>query len=233
MNTVLECNALTKRYGSGIVALKNVTLSLPAGKIIGLLGPNGSGKTTLIKTACGLLTPSSGEIRVCGLKPGAESKALAAYLPEREYLPEWMRVKDIIRYFADFYVNFSTEKARDMLKRLSLDPEMKLKTMSKGTREKIQLIMVMSREADLYILDEPIGGVDPAARDYILDTIIGNYSENATVLLSTHLITDIERVLDTVVFINQGEVMLTRDVEDIREDSGKSIDTLFREMYRV
>lgn len=233
MNTVLECNALTKRYGSGIVALKNMTLSLPAGKIIGLLGPNGSGKTTLIKMACGLLTPSSGEIRVCGKKPGAESKALVAYLPEREYLPEWMRVKDIIRYFADFYSNFSTEKARDMLKRLNLDPEIKLKTMSKGTREKIQLIMVMSREADLYILDEPIGGVDPAARDYILDTIIGNYSENATVLLSTHLITDIERVLDTVVFIGQGQVMLTRDVEDIREESGKSIDTLFREMYRV
>lgn len=233
MKTVLECKALTKRYGSGIVALKDVNLSLPAGKIIGLLGPNGSGKTTLIKTACGLLTPSGGEIRVCGLAPSAESKALVAYLPERDYLPEWMRVKDIIRYFADFYSNFSTAKAQDMLKRLNLDPDMKLKTMSKGTREKIQLIMVMSREAELYILDEPIGGVDPAARDYILDTIIGNYSENATVLLSTHLIMDIERVLDTVVFINQGEVMLTRDVEEIREESGKSIDTLFREMYRV
>lgn len=233
MKTVLECNALTKRYGSGIVALKDITLKLPAGKIIGLLGPNGSGKTTLIKTACGLLTPSSGEIRVCGLQPGTESKALVAYLPEREYLPEWMRVRDIIRYFEDFYSNFSTAKAEDMLKRLNLDPQMKLKTMSKGTREKIQLIMVMSREADLYILDEPIGGVDPAARDYILDTIIGNYSENATVLLSTHLITDIERVLDTVVFINQGELKLMRDVEEIREESGKSIDTLFREMYRV
>lgn len=233
MKTVLECSALTKRYGSGTVALKDITLKLPAGKIIGLLGPNGSGKTTLIKTACGLLTPSSGEIRVCGLLPGMESKALVAYLPEREYLPEWMRVRDIIRYFADFYSNFSISKAEDMLKRLNLDPQMKLKTMSKGTREKIQLIMVMSREADLYILDEPIGGVDPAARDYILDTIIGNYSENATVLLSTHLITDIERVLDTVVFINQGEMKLIRDVEEIREESGKSIDTLFREMYRV
>lgn len=233
MNYVMECNQLTKRYPTGVVALKAVNLQLPKGKIIGLLGPNGSGKTTLIKTACGLLTPSSGDIRVCGYAPGPESKARVSYLPDKDYLPEGMRVRDVISYFSDFYADFDPQKAREMLTRLQLREDMRLKTLSKGTKEKVQLILVMSRNAQLYILDEPIGGVDPAARDYILDTIITNYSEDATVLLSTHLINDIERVLDSVVFINSGSVALVKDVEDIRMENGKSVDELFREMYRL
>ena len=233
MNNVLECINLRKIYSTGAYALKDVNLTLSAGKIIGLLGPNGSGKTTLIKTACGLLTPTSGEIRICGHLPGPESKAIVSYLPDRDYLPDWMKVFDIFEYFGDFYADFDVKKAKDMMDRLKLDGSMKLKTLSKGTKEKVQLILVMSRAAELYVLDEPIGGVDPAARDYILDTIIDNYRENATVLLSTHLINDIERVLDTVVFINNGELTLMKDVEDIRVEEGKSVDELFREMYRV
>lgn len=235
MSNVLECVNLNKRYGkTGVEALKNVNLNLPSGKIVGLLGPNGSGKTTLIKTACGLLTPTSGEIKVCGLSPGPESKALVSYLPERDYLPTWMRINDLIEYFGDFYSrDFQKEKAYEMLARLNINPKDKMKTMSKGTREKVQLVLVMSRKAELYILDEPIGGVDPAARDYILDTIIGNYSEDATVLLSTHLIGDIERVLDSVVFINGGEISLVSSVDDIRENNNMSVDSLFRETYKI
>lgn len=233
MSNVLECAGLTKVYNTGLVALKNINLCLPKGKIVGLLGPNGSGKTTLIKTACGLLTPTGGSIKVCGHEPGPISKAKVSYLPDKEYLSDWMRVRDAINFFNDFYSDFDSRKAMDMIARLRLNADARLKTMSKGTKEKMQLILVMSRAAELYILDEPIGGVDPAARDYILDTIIGNYSENATVLISTHLISDIERILDTVIFISYGEIMLVSDVEEIRANNGKSVDELFREMYRV
>lgn len=234
MQTILECRGLTKRYNGGNLApaLNNVNVALPKGKIIGLLGPNGSGKTTLIKIACGLLTPSEGSLTISGLAPGVETKKIVSYLPERDYLPRWMRVSDALDYFEDFYANFEKEKALDMLARLQIEPKMPLKTMSKGTREKVQLILAMSRAADLYLLDEPIGGVDPAARDYILETIITNYREDATVLLSTHLIADIEKVLDEVVFINRGQIVLQSTVDAIREEQGKSVDMLFREVFR-
>ena len=199
---------------------------------MGLLGPNGSGKTTLIKTAAGLLTPSAGELLINGQRPGIASKAAVSYLPERTYLSSWMKVADIIAMFRDFYSDFDTAKAGEMLSRLNIDPNDRLRTMSKGTKEKVQLILVMSRQADLYLLDEPIGGVDPAARDFILGTIIGNYSENATVLISTHLISDVERVLDDVIFLAYGKVGMTAAVDDIRENQGKSVDELFREVYR-
>ena len=209
-----------------------VDLSLEKGKIVGLLGPNGSGKTTLIKLANGLLTPTKGEILIDGKRPGVETKKIVSYLPERSYLSDWMKVSDIIAFFHDFYDNFNVEKAYDMLRRLNINPADKLKTMSKGTKEKVQLILVMSREADLYLLDEPIGGVDPAARDYILNTIITNYNENATVVISTHLISDIEKILDEVVFIHMGEVRMKASVEQSREEQGMSVDTLFREVFK-
>ena len=195
MSNILECRNLTKKYGAK-TALNDVTLSIPKGKIVGLLGPNASGKTTFIKICNELLTPTSGEIYIAGNKPGIESKKIVSYLPERTYLNDWMKVKDIINFFSDFYKDFKKEKAYDMLKRLDIDDNEKLKTMSKGTKEKVQLILVMSREAQLYMLDEPIGGVDPAARDYILDTILSNYNEEATIIISTHLISDIEKILD-------------------------------------
>ena len=231
MDAVLECNALTKRYGAQM-ALNALTLRVPRGKIVGLLGPNGSGKTTLIKTAAGILTPTSGEIFVSGQKPSVETKKLVSYLPDKTYLNDWMRVSDIIDFFKDFYTDFDAPKAYEMLKRLGINSADRLKSMSKGTKEKVQLILVMSRNAELYLLDEPIGGVDPAARDYILNTIITNYSENATVLLSTHLIYDIERVLEEVIFIANGQVILQSSVDDIRENQGKSVDALFREVFR-
>ena len=199
---------------------------------MGLLGPNGSGKSTLIKTAAGLLVPSGGEILIDGKRPGTETKKQLSYLPERTYLSDWMRVNDMLSMLSDFYTDFDRNKALEMLSRLNIDPGMKIKTMSKGTKEKVQLILVMSRNSDLYLLDEPIGGVDPAARDYILDTIIGNYSENATVIISTHLIWDIEKVLDEVIFIGNGQLILHSSVEQIREEQGKSVDTLFREVFR-
>lgn len=231
MDNILECRNLVK-YFPGCLALNSVTLSVPKGRIVGLLGPNGSGKSTLIKLANGLLTPNAGQILVGGMAPGIESKKIVSYLPERTYLNDWMNVQTMIDFFGDFYENFNKAKAYDMLQRLHINPGDRLKTMSKGTKEKVQLILVMSREAELYILDEPIGGVDPAARDYILDTIIGNYSENATVLISTHLITDVEKVLDEVIFINMGSIVLTSTVDDIREKEGKSVDALFREVFR-
>lgn len=231
MDSILECRNLVK-YFPGCLALNSVTLSVPKGRIVGLLGPNGSGKSTLIKLANGLLTPNAGQILVGGTAPGIESKKIVSYLPERTYLNDWMNVQTMIDFFGDFYENFNKAKAYDMLQRLHINPGDRLKTMSKGTKEKVQLILVMSREAELYILDEPIGGVDPAARDYILDTIIGNYSENATVLISTHLITDVEKVLDEVIFINMGSIVLTSTVDDIREKEGKSVDALFREVFR-
>lgn len=231
MNSILECKSLTKKF-SGLTALNKVDLKLERGRIIGLLGPNGSGKTTLIKMINGLLVPTSGEILVNGQMPGPETKKIVSYLPEKTYLPDWMRVSDAIAFFQDFYGDFDLLKCQDMLKRLNLDPHKRLKSLSKGTKEKVQLILVMSRKADLYCLDEPIGGVDPAARDYILNTIISNYNENATVLISTHLIADIEKVLDEVVFIKDSFVTLHASVDDIRMKEGKSVDTLFREVFR-
>lgn len=231
MNTILECKSLTKNY-SGFTALDNVNLTLERGRIIGLLGPNGSGKTTLIKLINGLLVQNSGELLINGSAPSPETKKVVSYLPEKTYLPDWMRISDTINFFKDFYQDFDEKRAYDMLTRLKLDPTKRLKSLSKGTKEKVQLILVMSRQADLYCLDEPIGGVDPAARDYILNTIISNYNENATVLISTHLIADIEKVLDEVVFIKNGHVTLHESVDDIRTKEGKSIDTLFREVFK-
>ncbi len=231
MSTILECKDLTKQYGK-FTALDHINLSLEGGHIVGLLGPNGSGKTTLIKIITGLLTPSSGEITVNGNPIGAESKKIISYLPDHTYLNKNMRVRDIIDYFEDFYTDFDTKRAYDMLAKLSINPSDRLKTMSKGTKEKVQLILVMSRHADLYVLDEPIAGVDPAARDYILNTILSNYDENATILISTHLIADIENILDQIIFIQNGHIRLNSSVEEIREQNGKSIDTLFREVFR-
>ena len=231
MAPILECKGLNKFYG-GKQALKTIDLSLDRGRIVGLLGPNGSGKTTLIKLASGLLPPTGGEILIDGKQPGIETKKLVSYLPERTYLNDWMKVRDIIDFFCDFYGDFNKEKAYDMLSRLNINPNDRLKSMSKGTKEKVQLILVMSREAKVYLLDEPIGGVDPVARDYILRTIIGNYSEDSTVIISTHLIADIEPVLDYVVFINQGDIAMSATLDQIREEQGKSVDELFREVFR-
>ncbi len=231
MENILECHNLVKFF-PGCLALNSVNLAVPKGQIVGLLGPNGSGKSTLIKLANGLITPTSGKILIDGMEPGIETKKIVSYLPERTYLNDWMTVNNMIDFFGDFYTDFNKQKAYDMLRRLNVDPANRLKTMSKGTKEKVQLILVMSREAELYLLDEPIGGVDPAARDYILDTIIGNYNENATVIISTHLISDVEKILDGVIFINQGNIVLTSTVDDIRERENKSVDALFREVFK-
>ena len=231
MNPILECKGLTKRYG-GKTALDQITFSLMPGKIIGLLGPNGSGKTTLIKLLNGLLVPTEGQIFIDGLLPGTETKKFVSYLPERTYLNSWMKVCDIIDFFQDFYEDFDKARAYDMLKRLNINPSDRLRTMSKGTKEKVQLILVMSRRARLYCLDEPIAGVDPAARDYILSTIIQNYDENATIIISTHLISDVENILDDVVFIQNGHIRMVDSVENIRFNQGKSVDALFREVFK-
>ena len=228
---ILECRNLYKKYGSK-EALKGINLKLERGKIIGLLGPNGSGKTTLIKMANGLIRPTEGEIIIDGKKPGIETKKIVSYLPERTYLNDWMKVCDIVNFFADFYSDFDENKAYDMLGKLKINPEDKLKTMSKGTREKVQLILVMSRNAEIYFLDEPIAGVDPAARDYILKTILNNYNKDAAVVISTHLISDIEKILDEVVFISYGEIKLQQTADEIREAEGKSMDELFREVFK-
>ena len=230
MENILECRGLVKFFPN-CLALNNVDLTVPKGRIVGLLGPNGSGKSTLIKLANGLLTPTQGTILVDGKEPGIETKKIVSYLPERTYLTEWMTVQDMLDLFNDFYADFNIAKARDMLARLNIQTKARIKTMSKGTKEKVQLILTMSRKAQLYVLDEPIAGVDPAARDYILGTILSNYSEEASVLLSTHLIADIERVLDEVVFIREGVMVLHKDVDAIREETGKSVDTLFREVF--
>lgn len=231
MNPLLECNGLTKRYG-GFTALSNINLTLEKGKIVGLLGPNGSGKTTFIKVINGLLVPTAGTLMINGMQPGKETKKVVSYLPDKTYLNNWMKVSELLSFFEDFYDNFNRNKALDMLNRLHINPDDRLKTMSKGTKEKVQLILVMSREADLYVLDEPIGGVDPASRDYILNTIISNYNENSTVLLSTHLIADIENVLDEVLFLQNGQITLQASVDDIRVKEGKSVDALFREVFK-
>jgi len=229
--SILECKGLVKKYENK-EALKGINLTLEKGKIVGLLGPNGSGKTTLIKLANGLLKPTAGEVKIAGLPQGIETQKIVSYLPERTYLNDWMKVSDIINFFKDFYEDFDEKRAYDMLNKLNIESNVKLKTLSKGTKEKVQLILVMSRQAQLYFLDEPIAGVDPAARDYILNTIISNYNENATVVISTHLIADIEKVLDDVVFISNGEIMLQKSVDEIRESSGKTVDELFREVFR-
>lgn len=213
-------------------ALDNLNLTLERGQIIGLLGPNGSGKTTFIKLINDVLIPTKGEILINGMAPGVETKKIISYLPERTYLDEMMKVNEIITYFSDFYDNFSSERAYQMLSDLQIDTNVRLRTLSKGTKEKVQLILVMSRDADLYILDEPIGGVDPAARDYILNTILNNYNENAALLISTHLIQDIENILDRVLFIKQGQLVLNAAVDEIRTEQGKSVDALFREVFK-
>lgn len=231
MEMLLECRNLSKKYGN-FCALSDLNLSLKHGEIIGLLGPNGSGKTTLIKLINGLLSPSSGEVLINNQAPGIESKRIIAYLPERSYLNNWMKINDVISYFDDFYDNFSKERAYTMLNKLHLNPSRRLRTLSKGDKEKVQLILVMSRDADLYILDEPIGGVDPAARDYILNTIITNYNENATILMSTHLISDIENILDRAIFIKNGGIVLNSSVDEIRTEHYQSVNALFREVFR-
>lgn len=231
MKPILECRGLTKKYGSTF-ALYNLNIALERGQIIGLLGPNGSGKTTLIKLANGLLRPSGGQILINGSEPGVETKKIVSYLPDRNYLGKHMRVDEIMAYYNTFYDNFSLERASGMLDALSIDPRARLSSLSTGTLEKVQLILVMSREADLYILDEPIGGVDPAARDYILHTILTNYNENATVLISTHLISDIENVLDHVIFLKSGQLVLNASVDEIRTQHRKSVDALFREVFK-
>ncbi|MEL4107097.1 ABC transporter ATP-binding protein [Oscillospiraceae bacterium WX1] len=228
---ILECLGLSKAYGRK-KALSNVNLTVEQGRIVGLLGPNGSGKTTLIKLCNNLLTPTGGSLLIGGAAPGIKTKSLVSYLPEQTYLNDWMRVRDMIAFFADFYADFDRAKALDMLKSLHIEEGDRLKTLSKGTKEKVQLILVMSRQAQLYLLDEPIGGVDPAARDYILNTIIKNYNPEASVIISTHLISDIERVLDDVIFLKDGEVVLTSSVDAIREEKGVSVDALFREVFR-
>lgn len=231
MNSILEFRDVNKSYGKKEV-LKGINFKLEKGKIIGLLGPNGNGKTTIIKLVNGLLTADSGEILVDGLKPCIETKKIVSYLPEKTYLNDWMKVKDIIKFFEDFYEDFDTDKANKMLENLKIDKNEKLKTMSKGTKEKVQLILVMSRKASLYILDEPIGGVDPAARSYIMKTILSNFCEESTLLIATHLISEIENICDEVMFIYDGEITLQGDVESIREEKGKSIDALFREEFK-
>ncbi len=231
MNPILECKDFTTRYGNK-THLDQISFSLMPRKLIGLLGPNGSGKTPLIKLLNGLLVPTEGHIFIDGLTPGVETKKFVSYLPERTYLNSWMKVCDIIDYFQDFYENFDKARAYDMLKRLNINPSDRLRTMSKGTKEKVQLILVMSRRARLYCLDEPIAGVDPAARDYILSTIIQNYDENATIIISTHLISDVENILDDVVFIQNGHIRMVDSVENIRFNQGKSVDALFREVFK-
>lgn len=228
---MIKCDSLTKRYGM-LTALDDMDLTLGKGRIVGLLGPNGSGKTTFIKLCNGLLVPSAGSILLDGLKPGVETKKFVSYLPDANYLPDWMNVGQLVELFSDFYQDFDQAKACDMLSQLSIDKKQKLKTLSKGNKEKVQMVLAMSRRAKIYFLDEPIGGVDPAARDYILNTIISNYSEDALVVISTHLIGDIEKVLDEVVFIDRGRLVFHREVDEIRDTEGKSVDQLFREVFR-
>ncbi len=229
--SILECKGLSKRFGA-VTALDGISFTIEPGRIVGLLGPNGSGKTTLIKLANGLLVPTAGELWINGRAPGKESHAMVSYLPERTSLPLWMTVKQLQDFYEDFYADFQRERSEEMLDRLEISAKQRMKHMSKGTREKVQLILAMSRQAKLYLLDEPIGGVDPAARDYILDTIIRNYNPEASVIISTHLIADVEKVLDEVLFIDRGQILLQSSVDAIREEKGMSVDALFREVYK-
>ena len=229
--SIFACQNLTKRYGK-LTALDNIDLELESGRIVGLLGPNGSGKTTLIKLANRLLQPTSGSILIDGKAPGVETKKIIAYLPDKEYLPDWMNTRQLMHFYGDFYDDFDPRRASLMLSSLDIPSDMVLKKMSKGTREKVQLILTMSRRAKVYLLDEPIAGVDPAARDYILRTIIQNYEENSLVLISTHLIADVESVLDEAVFLKQGHIVLHKPADEIRTETGKSVDEYFREVFR-
>lgn len=231
MENVLEYKGVTKKYGAK-VALDNIDLALPKGSIVGLLGPNGSGKTTMLKLAAGLLTKNNGEISVCGLKTGAEAKNLIAYQPDKIYINDWMTLNNLMKMMEDFYTNFNRTKALDMIERLGLNPKERIKSMSKGNKEKVQLIITMSRDVPLYLLDEPIGGVDPAARDYILNTILGNYNPEATIVISTHLIADVESILNHIVFIKKGKIIRNGNAEQIRAETGMTIDELFREEFK-
>ena len=232
MNALLQCENICKSF-SGRPVLLGANLTLQRGRIIGLLGPNGSGKSTLIKLINGLLKPDTGRILINGMEIGPETKKLVSYLPERTYLSDGMRVREIVAFFGDFYEDFDASAAKEMLRRLQIEENARLKTLSKGTKEKVQLILVMSRRAQLYILDEPIGGVDPAARDYILDTILQNYGENSSILISTHLISEIERVLDDVIFMTGGGVSAPVSAEELRQENGMSVDAYFRQIYRM
>ena len=227
----IEIENLTKEFGT-LTALDNVVLELEKGQIVGLLGPNGSGKTTLIKIMNGLLTPTAGTVSINGITPGIETKKIVAYLPDRNSLPEYMTTGQLIELYQDFFDDFNIVKAETMISELGIDMTQQMKRMSKGTKEKLQLCLVMAREAEVYLLDEPIGGVDPATRDYILRTIISNYNEDAVVIISTHLISDIESVLDDVIFLKEGKVVLHKKADDIREETGESVDQLFREVFR-
>lgn len=231
MKPILECQNLTKRYGS-FLALSDLNLSLERGQIIGLLGPNGSGKTTLIKLINGLLTPTDGRIAINGLSPCPDTSRIISYLPDQDFFDGHMKVREVLSYYKDFFDNFDTERALSMLKTLGINMNARLQSLSKGTREKVQLALVMSRDADLYILDEPIGGVDPAARDYVLKTILCNYNENATLIISTHLISDVEHLLDRVLFLKDGRLVLNSSVDEIRMEHKKSVDAIFREVFR-
>ena len=231
MTALVQFNHVTKQYGDK-KALDDVSFTLEPGKIYGLLGPNGSGKSTAIKIINDLLKPTSGTVQINGLAPGVESKKIISYLPDRSYLNDWMKVEDAFKLFEDFYEDFDRNRAEEMLKSLNIASDARLKTLSKGTLEKVQLILIMARRAKLYILDEPIAGVDPAAREYILQMILSNYGEESSILISTHLITDIEKVLDEVLFLQNGRIVLSGAVDDIRAEHGKSIDGLFREVFR-
>lgn len=230
-NTIIKLENVVKRYGKK-EALKGINLDIPKGKIVGLLGPNGSGKSTMIKLLNGLLQPDEGNIEIAGMKPSIETKKIVSYLPERTYLSEWMKMKDLLKFFSDFYEDFDLEKAGEMIEALNINIDEKIKDMSKGTKEKVQLILVMSRNADVYILDEPIGGVDPAARSFIMRTILQNFSEESTLIIATHLISEIENICDEVIFLAYGEIVLQGDVDEIRAKKQKSIDALFREEFR-
>lgn len=230
MSVLVKCSGLNQSYGRKQV-LKNVNVQVESGRIIGLLGPNGSGKTTLIKILSGLLKKDSGEVAIAGLPIGIETKKIVSYLPERTYFSSSMKVKETLDFFGDFYEDFNRQKALEMLERLDISIDSKIKELSKGTREKVQLVLVMSREAQLYLLDEPMGGVDPAARDYILKTILGNYNPEASIIISTHLISDVEKILDEVIFVKQGEIVLQQTVDQIRDQHQKSVDGLFREVF--
>lgn len=231
MDCILEAKALTKRFGA-ITALNNLCLTLPAGKIVGLLGPNGSGKTTLLKLCAGVLTPTAGSVEICGIPVGQQTKSLVSYLPDRTYLSGGQRISEQLDYFQDFYSDFDRVRAEAMLTDLGITTSARFQSLSKGTREKVQLVLVMSRRARLYLLDEPIGGVDPAARDYILSTIISNYDPQSTVLISTHLIADVENVLDEFFFVHQGQIIRSGSAEDVRTQTGGTLDQLFREVFK-
>lgn len=231
MTSIIEANNLSKSFGS-LQALDNVNFCIKPGRIVGLLGPNGSGKSTLLKIMNGLLEPTAGEVRIGGDLPGIATKKIVSYLPERTYLNDWMKVKDIITFFKDFYQDFDAAKATAMMEDMDINLDARLKTLSKGTKEKVQLILVMARAAQVYLLDEPIGGVDPAARDYILRTILNKYNPEACIIISTHLITDVEQIFDDIIFLKNGQIVLSDNVDDIRAREGKSIDMLFREVFK-